>query len=126
MKTFFCLIALLLLCLTSMGSTNTTLVGATVSVNGTNTSSSVIAGTYPLPGATFYLQVPTLNNTNDAGVRLQWCTDNATWVTVTTNYPTATNAGVYVFTVPVLTRTNYFRAQVVTTNAQSVGLTLVQ
>lgn len=71
-------------------------------------------------------QVSSVSGTNSLKVNLQWSTDAANWSTLYTYTPRTTNSTVDTFAPDLSQLTLYLRAQAVTTNTITVGVTAIK
>ena len=90
--------------------------------SGTHYSAGVSLGTVNVQLHSFTIQTGGLVATNDLPLYGQVSLDSNNWTTVTgTWYPSSTNAGYYIWTVPATNLTLYGRAVGVTTNTVTLS-----
>lgn len=100
-----------------------TFLGTLITVNNTTSNSAALAaGSFSMPAGAFLIQNAGLTATNALRVNLQVSVDNTNFVTVATYWPAATNATTERYSPSYSAQTIYLRAQAVTTNSVSVGL----
>lgn len=71
-------------------------------------------------------QVNSVSGTNSIKVNVQWSTDAANWTTLYTYTPRTTNSTVDTFAPDLTQLTLYLRAQAVTTNTVTIGVTAIK
>ena len=102
--------------------TSYTFLGSLVPVNNTTSNSaSLLIGTFNMPAGTFLIQNGGLTATNALRVNVQLSVDNTNWLTVSTYWPSATNATTETYIPSYAAQSIYIRAQAVTTNSVNVG-----
>jgi hypothetical protein len=100
-----------------------TFLGTLITVNNTTSNSAALAaGSFSMPSGVFLIQNAGLTATNALRVNIQVSVDNTNFVTVATYWPGATNATTERYSPSYSAQTIYLRAQAVTTNSVSVGL----
>ena len=98
-------------------------------VNGTNSGATydpnngVSISPLALKPQSFIIQHGGISSTNALVVQVQLSFDRTNFQTFATYRPTVTNAGLYVFSPLLATNHFYIRAQVITTNSTTVGVT---
>lgn len=86
----------------------------------------ITAAPLTLKPQTFLIQHAGVLSTNTLLVNIQLSFDNTNFYTASTYRTTVTNAGLYTFTPRIATNRFYIRAQVVTTNSTTVGVTATE
>lgn len=97
------------------------LIGSMVTVNGTTNSAGVQVSGYTLPGGYFMIQNGGLTATNSLSGNVQISFDNTNFYSVSTYWPSKTNATTEIYSPNISSVPVYIRLQIVTTNAVQVG-----
>lgn len=135
MKTkLFCCLCLLISKLPAMAVlTGTNAIDYQVVISTTNNGTGFSIINVVMPPRTFLIQhsgitgqVSSVSGTNSLKVNMQISADGANWTTVGTYIPARTNATVDTFAPNLSQLTLYMRAQAITTNTTTVGVTAVK